>query len=142
MDSKQQQVQKKTQEQQEQRKRLRAKIAERKGQRTGGGGGGAASAAEQIRADPTSALLRMGIDDASVLQQVSELTKLAPDKLRSTARELASTRADSDDDEAPPCGSCVGSCDTGSGGGSVSQAASTARVGVVSSDEEEEAPPP
>ena len=94
----------------EKRRLLRQKIANRKNERTGGGTSSTAPpVAQTIRNDMTSALLAMGIDDAHVLTQMSQLAK-NPEALKQASKTLkeASKResreegASSDEEEAPP----------------------------------------
>lgn len=126
---------------------LRKKIASKRAERTGGGGGGLVSLGAQIRNDPTSALLSMGIDDASVLAHATKLSSMAPDMLQQTARTLkqqTATHAESsrptnracDVEEAPP----PTASPTTAAAAPPSQ--TTARCDDAWNDNEEEAPPP
>lgn len=70
----------------EKRRLLRQKIAARRAERTGGTAS-ASTIATQVRNDPASALLALGVDDAAVLSQASAaLTGMNTEALRSVAR--------------------------------------------------------
>ena len=69
----------------EKRRQLRAKIAERRGQRTNQGPSQTPSA-QALRRDPASALVNM-IDDADMLREATRLAS-NPDLLRTLAKNL------------------------------------------------------
>lgn len=71
----------------ERKRLLRRKIAAQRAERTGVGGC-ATSVCERIRNDPTSALMSMGIDDASVLQSVAKINTQNTETLRHSVTSM------------------------------------------------------
>lgn len=79
------------------RQKLRAKIRGKRSATT------IPTTSEQLKADPAGALLRMGIDDPTVLAQASELVNNPHTMLNKLKSQLSQTTCnDSDDEEAPP----------------------------------------
>ncbi len=124
------------------RRALRQKIAQSRSRRSGrGDAAGPAGLATQIRNDPASALLNMGIDDAALLAQASRLVQ-RPELLQEARRALGrpcheapsrSARSvvepeEDDDEQAPP----------------VAFGADAGRASTIADSEEseEDAPPP
>ena len=56
---------------------------------------------QQLKADPAGALLRMGIDDPSVLAQAAQIVKNPHDMLNKLKQQFGETEEESEDEEAP-----------------------------------------
>ena len=83
------------------RRRLREKI---RGKR-----GGGPELAQRLRDDPTTAMLQLGLDDATLLNSAKSIVKDPHGFLQSVKDELVATDEavpkDDDDEEAPPAAS-------------------------------------
>lgn len=127
---------------QELRRKLRNKIQSRQQ------GGAQQDAARQMINDPASALLRMGVDDASVLRAAPSLVKSITARAR--AGKPLTGRAGMSDTIQEVCGAIVGDAAT-SDAQDAAAAAAGGEVGgevdgfelvpPVDSDDDEEAPP-